>query len=249
MASNSTYKSNHSVYSHGRSSTNLASQKSRSMKSVKVPWYQKPILHNNKYINVQKSAMFAALFSIFVSIFTICTAAFDIYSLGMAAPGSTHYGYYFISYEFVYVGNSHIRNALIMFAFFSLIGGVTILVTGIMLVVALRKEYEHRIVPWLWTFAVFTIIRFMAFLFFAIVNDLIFAYNILMVLLWIALLTGCAYSWLIIYSLYLELADLTKLEDLAHLRMGTMASIHGSTNPSIAGSRPTTPYTTVSTIH
>lgn len=34
------------------------------MKSVKVPWYQKPILHNNKYINVQKSAMFAALFSI-----------------------------------------------------------------------------------------------------------------------------------------------------------------------------------------
>lgn len=32
-------------------------------------------------------------------------------------------------------------------------------------------------------------------------------------------------------------------------QMGTMASIHGSTNPSIAGSRPTTPYTTVSTIH
>lgn len=25
----------------------------------------------------------------------------------MAAPGSTHYGYYFISYEFVYVGNRH----------------------------------------------------------------------------------------------------------------------------------------------
>lgn len=80
----STYKSNQSVYSHGRyvhwkrsktnninhsndfvrSSTNLASQKSRSMKSVTVPWYQKPILKNNKYINVQKSSMFAALFSI-----------------------------------------------------------------------------------------------------------------------------------------------------------------------------------------
>lgn len=73
--------------------------------------------------------------------------------------------------------------------------------------------------PWLWTFAVFTIIRFMAFLFFSIVNDLIFAYNILMVLLWIVLLLGCAYSWLIIYSLYLELSDLTKLEDLAHLRV------------------------------
>lgn len=71
--------------------------------------------------------------------FTVITAAFDIYSLGMAAPGSTHYGYYFISYEFVYVGNNHIRNALIMFAFFSLVGGLAILVTGVMLVVALRK--------------------------------------------------------------------------------------------------------------
>lgn len=28
----------------------------------------------------------------------------------MAAPGSTHYGYYIISYEFVYVGNKHGKN-------------------------------------------------------------------------------------------------------------------------------------------
>lgn len=28
----------------------------------------------------------------------------------MAAPGSNHYGYFFISYEFVYVGNRHGRN-------------------------------------------------------------------------------------------------------------------------------------------
>jgi len=27
--------------------------------------------------------------------------------IAMAAPGSTHYGYYIISYEFVYVGNKH----------------------------------------------------------------------------------------------------------------------------------------------
>lgn len=38
------------------------------MKSVKIPWYQKPILHNNKYINVQRGAMLAALFS-FVNIY------------------------------------------------------------------------------------------------------------------------------------------------------------------------------------
>lgn len=73
--------------------------------------------------------------------------------------------------------------------------------------------------PWLWSFAIFTIIRFCAFLFFSIVNDLIFAYNIMMVVVWTLLLIGCAYSWLVIYSLYLELSDLTKLEDLAHLRV------------------------------
>lgn len=119
------------LYTHKkfRSLSNLHSQKSRSMKSVKIPWYQKPILHNNKYVNVQRGAMLAALFSFvsyiniffffklrgiqlllifkFLSVFTIATSIFDLYCLSMAAPGSTHYGYYFISYEFVYVGNRH----------------------------------------------------------------------------------------------------------------------------------------------
>lgn len=55
-----------------RSLSNLHSQKSsRSMKSVKIPWYQKPILHNNKYINVQRGAMLAAIFSL-VSAAIIC---------------------------------------------------------------------------------------------------------------------------------------------------------------------------------
>lgn len=42
-----------------------------------------------------------------LAIFTICTSIFDLYCLSQAAPGSTHYGYYVISYEFVYVGNRH----------------------------------------------------------------------------------------------------------------------------------------------
>lgn len=163
------------------------------MKSVKIPWYQKPILHNNKYINVQRGAMLAALFSFvnlfqkifinqlskhehtltfrwiilqFLSLFTIATAVFDLYCLSMAAPGSTHYGYYFISYEFVYVGNRHgifrnyevndtilwtsfhsltyfviilVRNILVMFALFSFLAGLVVFVTSVMLTVALRK--------------------------------------------------------------------------------------------------------------
>lgn len=76
----------------------------------------------------------------------------------MAAPGSTHYGYYVISYEFVYVGNRHgnvtklfltvqfllwwfflVRNTLIAFAAFSILGAVVVFVTSIMLIIALRK--------------------------------------------------------------------------------------------------------------
>lgn len=82
-----------------------------------------------------------------------------------------------------------------------------------------EQEYENKIRPWLWSFAVFTILRFLASLFFAIVNDLIFAYNILMVLLWIVFLFGCGWSWLVVYTLYVELSGLSKLEDLAQLRV------------------------------
>ncbi|EDV49801.1 uncharacterized protein LOC6552248 [Drosophila erecta] len=246
----STYRSNPSVYSHatGRSSTNLHSKMSRSTRSVRIPWYQRPLLKNNQYIDIQKGAMLVGLFAIFLSLFTIATSIFDIYCYAMAAPGSTHYGYYIISYEFVYVGNKHVRNMLIVFALFSLIMALINFVTSVLLCVALRKEYERKVMPWLWSFAIFTVWRALALIFFAIVNDLYFAYNVLMVLLWTIFCVLSIYGWALVYSLFLELVDLTKLEDLAHLRMGTMASLHASTANSLAGSRPTTPHSTVSTM-
>eukprot|EP00099_Drosophila_melanogaster_P022413 NP_649883.1 pasiflora 2, isoform A [Drosophila melanogaster] len=246
----STYRSNPSVYSHatGRSSTNLHSKMSRSTRSVRIPWYQRPLLKNNQYIDIQKGAMLVGLFAIFLSLFTIATSIFDIYCYAMAAPGSTHYGYYIISYEFVYVGNKHVRNMLIVFALFSLIMALINFVTSVLLCVALRKEYERKVMPWLWSFAIFTVWRALALIFFAIVNDLYFAYNVIMVLLWTIFCVLSIYGWAVVYSLFLELVDLTKLEDLAHLRMGTMASLHASTANSLAGSRPTTPHSTVSTM-
>lgn len=57
-----------------------------------------------KFIQGRYHSIFSSSIQ-FLSIFTIVTAIFDIYCLSMAAPGSVHYGYYFISYEFVYVGN------------------------------------------------------------------------------------------------------------------------------------------------
>ncbi|GJQ79744.1 hypothetical protein Trydic_g23221 [Trypoxylus dichotomus] len=237
-----------SVYSHvtSRSTANLRS--SRSIKSLKTPWYHRPIIQTSFFMDVQRSSLCIGVFSLLLSIFTIVTGCFDLYCYAMAAPGSVHYGYYVISYDFVYVGNRHVRNALVMFAGFSVLTALAVFVTSIMLITALRQEYEKRMIPWLFAFAVFTILRFLSFLFFAFVNDLIFAYNILMVLLWIAFLVICVYGWILVYSLYIELSDLSRLEDLAHLRMGTMQSLNASTVPSLAGSRPTTPHSTVSTM-
>lgn len=73
--------------------------------------------------------------------------------------------------------------------------------------------------PWIYAFSVFTIFRLLAYLFFCIVNDMIFAYNIIMCLLWTAFLIFSLYGWVLVYSLYIELSDLTRLEDLAHLRV------------------------------
>lgn len=67
------------------------------------------------------------------------TGVFDLYCYSMAAPGSTHYGYYIISYEFVYVGNNHVRNVLVIFALFSALFACVTFVTSILLVAALRK--------------------------------------------------------------------------------------------------------------
>lgn len=112
-----------------------------------------------------------------------------------------------------------VRNSLVAFSVFSMLGAVAVFVTSIILINALRKEYEKKMVPWLIVFFVFTIFRFIAYLFFSIVNDMIFAYNILMCLFWTFFMVVSIYGWLLVYSLYIELSDLTKLEDLAHLRV------------------------------
>ena len=52
-----------SVYSHvtTRSSANLRS--TRSVKSVKIPWYQKRLLANAVLLDIQRGAMFVAIYS------------------------------------------------------------------------------------------------------------------------------------------------------------------------------------------
>lgn len=40
------------------------SQLSRSMKSLRAPWYQRPMVKNNQYMNIQKGAIVTALVAI-----------------------------------------------------------------------------------------------------------------------------------------------------------------------------------------
>lgn len=237
-----------SVYSHVTSRSNANLRSTRSVRSVKIPWYRKRVLSHAYILNIQRASMVTAIYSLCLAIFTVLTQIFDIYCLAQATPGVTHYGYRFISYEFVYVGNRHVRNALLVFAMFSIIGGIVVFATSIILIKSLRKEHEKKMIPWIWSFLIFTGCRILMYIFYSVVNDLIFGYNVTMCLLWTIFSIASIYGWLIVYSLYIELSDLTKLEDLAHLRIGTMQSLNASTTHSIAGSRPTTPHSTVSTM-
>lgn len=53
-----------SVYSHvtTRSSANLKS--SRSMRSIRIPWYQKPILQDAIVLDIQRGALVTGVFSL-----------------------------------------------------------------------------------------------------------------------------------------------------------------------------------------
>jgi len=63
-----------SVYSHvtTRSSANLKS--SRSMRSIRIPWYQKPILQDAVVLDIQRGALVTGVFSL-VSLYGLCVLA------------------------------------------------------------------------------------------------------------------------------------------------------------------------------
>lgn len=72
---------------------------------------------------------------------------------------------------------------------------------------------------WLIVMALFTPWKIVAWVYGAIVNDMIFAYNIIIFIFWAIFNVLDVLSFICIYSLYLELNDLTKLQDLARLKV------------------------------
>ena len=66
---------------------------------------------------------------------------------------------------------------------------------------------------------IFTCWKWLAWGFAFIVNDMIFIYNIIMTFAWLFFNILNVLSFLCVYSLYLELNDLTKLQDMARLKV------------------------------
>jgi len=231
--------SRQSVYSHTSSTVRItrAGTRSKRTQQSKIPWYRKPIMKSAIYTDLQRGAWHIGLFTMFLSLWTIFTSGFDVYCLHEATPGSNHTGYYIISFDFVYVGNIHVRNLLLFGSVFSLLGGCAVLVSNVLLLDGLRKEQEKAFKGWLYCMGFLTVWKIITWVYNGIVNDPIFAYNYLMLIIWFFLNIMNVFSWLCIYSLYLELDDLTKIQDMAKLKMDTMSSMAPSRATSSIGGR------------
>lgn len=237
--------SQRSVYSTGSTLRTLpksASRQSKSKSMQSLPWYKQPLVRTAFYTTLQRGSWHFGFYSFFVGIWTALTSAFDIYCLHEATPGSEHTGYYIIAFDFVYVGNWDVRNLLMMSACFSLMGGFVLFIASIALLDGLRKEDERAFRFWLWTMGIFAPWKIIAWGFAGIVNDMIFVYNVLMLLIWFGLNLMDCFSWVVIYSMYLELGDLSKIQDLARLKMDTMSNVQSRAGTSAYGSRPSSPY-------
>ncbi|KFM81473.1 hypothetical protein X975_25850, partial [Stegodyphus mimosarum] len=192
-------------------------------------WYRRrPILLKAYFTDLQNGSYAAAVYSIVESVFMIILAIFDTYCLIEAQPGSIHYRYFGISFLFVYSGNQHVRNLLIFCSVISFILSVCLMASSVILMGALKKEFEEKFRPWLLSMLVFTVWRLIAIFYRSIVNDLYFGYHQAMLVIWILLIAINVFMWLIVMSNYQELADITRLEDMAKLKMGTMSSLNQS---------------------
>ena len=151
-------------------------------------------------------------------------ASFDAYCLEQAAPGSSHTGVYLFSFDFVYVGNHHIRNILMMSALLSVLQSILLFITSCITLNALRLEKETGFTSWLIVMGVFVLWRILAWAYSSIVNDMIFGYHIFTMIIWMALSVAGAFSWTVVYSLYLQLTSITKIETSARMKMDTLGS-------------------------
>lgn len=187
---------------------------------------RRPLLRNAVFTDLQNGSYFASIYTLFQSILTQTLSIFDAYVLIEATPGTTHYRYFGINFLFVYSGNKHVRNLLIACAFVSFLLAAYLLVVSVILMRALRKEHEQKFRPWLMAAIIFTAWSFVSISFRSIANDLYYSYHQAMLVIWSVMLALNVFFILVVYSNYQELEDITRLEDMARLKTGTLSSLN-----------------------
>lgn len=222
-----------SIHSYGgRSTTSIATTRSRTLagsRKVKLRWWQRrPIVRNALFTDLQKGSYAVAIYTLLESLLQMALAVFDTYCLAEASPGSTHFRSFGISFLFVYSGNNHIRRALMASAVLLFVSAIYLLASSAVLMAALRKEHEIKFVHWLRAMAVFVVLKALTITFQSIVNDLYFAYHQAMLVIWFSLTIANVFAWLVVYSNYQELSDITRIEDMAKLKMSTLSSLNAS---------------------
>ena len=220
----------------GRSVGSLAStMTSRSKRSIaashklKLRWWQRrPILKTAYLLDLQKGSYAAAIFTLIESILLLFLSIFDLYCLIEARPGSRHFRSFGFSFLFVYSGNRYVRYALILTSSLLILSATALFTSSCIIIPALKKEYELKFRPWLIIMAIFVGFRTFAILFQSIANDLYFTYHQATLLLWLILIPLNVFALLVVYSNYQELSDITKIEDMAKLKISTLSSLQGS---------------------
>src|SRR5690606_29346846 len=105
-----------------------------------------------------------------------------------------------------------VRWCLFFVSFALLVTAVYLICGSILLLRALHKEQEQRFYQFLIAMLVYMLARFAALIFEGLVNDPIYLYHQINLALWTLILLLDAYAFLVVYSNYQELSDLTKLE-------------------------------------
>lgn len=221
--------SGRSIGSLASTMTNKSRKSMAASQKLKIKWWQRrPIIKTAYFLDLQKGSYCAAIFTLFQSIILLVLSLFDLYCLLEARPGSRHFRSFGFSFLFVYSGNKYVRISLILISFFLAISAIALIVTTLILIPALKKEFETKFRPWLYVMSGFICFRLFAIIFQSVANDLYFTYHQIVLALWFILIPINVFALLVVYSNYQELSDITKIEDMAKLKMSTLSSLQGS---------------------
>lgn len=100
--------------------------------------------------------------------------------------------------------------------------------SSVLLMAALKKERESKFLHWLYLMAVYIAVRTITLIFQSLVNDLYFTYHQSMLVIFLLLIAIDVFFYLVVISNYQELSDMTRLEDMAKLKMSTLSSLNAS---------------------